>query len=151
VLELELLHCKHNRGFMSLIQHAKTSGFKLLHAFCRLMHSSCTSDSCLAVNVFGVLSCDKCWKAVHDSTCWFKVILMYVSCHDCTCLLKISNVCVPTVWEMYTGQQPYKGLTQAQIIDSKAEGCRDLPLPSSCPSPYVQLCNRCLEVNPCHR
>ncbi|KAL0040262.1 hypothetical protein WJX77_001754 [Trebouxia sp. C0004] len=38
-------------------------------------------------------------------------------------------------------QQPYKGLTQAQIMASKAEGCRDLPLPSSCPSPFVHLCN----------
>ncbi|KAL0040261.1 hypothetical protein WJX77_001754 [Trebouxia sp. C0004] len=47
-------------------------------------------------------------------------------------------------------QQPYKGLTQAQIMASKAEGCRDLPLPSSCPSPFVHLCNRCLAFNPCH-
>ncbi|DBA66114.1 TPA: hypothetical protein ACH3X2_003111 [Trebouxia sp. C0005] len=35
-------------------------------------------------------------------------------------------------------QQPYKGLTEAQIVDSKAEGCRSLPLPSSCPSPYAK-------------
>ncbi|KAL0042531.1 hypothetical protein WJX79_002568 [Trebouxia sp. C0005] len=67
-----------------------------------------------------------------------------------SCAVDVYSLSV-LLWEMYTGQQPYKGLTEAQIVDSKAEGCRSLPLPSSCPSPYVQLCNRCLEFNPCLR
>ena len=48
-------------------------------------------------NMFDTLGSDKRWKALYDSTCWLNFILMCIACHDCICLLKISDVCPDSV------------------------------------------------------
>ncbi|GIL48868.1 hypothetical protein Vafri_5296 [Volvox africanus] len=51
------------------------------------------------------------------------------------------------VWEMYTGQRPYGGLTHGQILHAITTG-KPLALGASCPQPLKVFLSRCLAPKP---
>ncbi|GLC39870.1 hypothetical protein PLESTF_000919300 [Pleodorina starrii] len=54
------------------------------------------------------------------------------------------------MWEMYTGQRPYGGLTHGQILHAITTG-KPLPLGASCPQPLRVFLTRCLAPKPTDR
>ncbi|PNW70925.1 hypothetical protein CHLRE_17g739250v5 [Chlamydomonas reinhardtii] len=51
------------------------------------------------------------------------------------------------VWEMYTGQRPFGGLTHGQILHVVSTG-KQLPLGPTCPQPMREFLSQCLAPKP---
>ncbi|KAG2454256.1 hypothetical protein HYH02_001289 [Chlamydomonas schloesseri] len=51
------------------------------------------------------------------------------------------------VWEMYTGQRPFGGLSHGQILHAITTG-KQLPLGPTCPQPMREFLSRCLAPKP---
>jgi serine/threonine protein kinase len=55
------------------------------------------------------------------------------------------------LWEILTGEQPYRGLEPLQVAFSVAHRQMRLPVPSSVPETLSSLMNACWEEEPCSR
>lgn len=75
--------------------------------------------------------------------CIMKRVPGYIPCQVCTvsCLV----VCVfPSsygvlLWELLTGEAPYKGIDGLAVAYGVAVNKLTLPIPSTCPEPFAQL------------
>ena len=78
-------------------------------------------------------------------------ILPALWCHVTTSSERSLTVLLHAVWELYTCDQPYQGLSEAQVVNRKGQQCAGLALPFCCPAAYAQLCSDCLQTDPCDR
>ncbi|XP_029106764.1 mitogen-activated protein kinase kinase kinase 11-like [Scleropages formosus] len=55
------------------------------------------------------------------------------------------------LWELLTGEVPYKGIDGLAVAYGVAVNKLTLPIPSTCPEPFAQLMTECWDQDPHHR